>query len=194
MGQSVGGARWAGAFLWGGGGECKASLGGECCIWRSSAIASAGAGSIWRARGLTIARLCAPTWPYAVQKPIGKPKKIPFSSIKEIEELDCSEVRCSLRLASTLLPRGCRPRHVKLLCDLHPLRGFWKCASHFQASHGPPSIWARNVLSVAPFPNSQFVLQCGNRDYTFKAPDESVCTVLVHNLRQLKERYRLANL
>jgi len=64
------------------------------------------------------------------EKPIGKPKKILYSSIKEIEELDCSE----------------------------------------------------------------FVLQCNSRDYTFKAPDEAVCTVLVHNLRQLKERHRLANL
>lgn len=60
----------------------------------------------------------------ADEKLIGAPKKIPFSAMQEIEELDCSE----------------------------------------------------------------FVLQCSNRDYTFKAPTEEACTVLVHNLRQLRER------
>mmetsp|Transcript_1941 Transcript_1941/g.3130 ORF Transcript_1941/g.3130 Transcript_1941/m.3130 type:complete len:150 (+) Transcript_1941:97-546(+) len=62
------------------------------------------------------------------EKPIGKPKKISFSEVKEIEELDCAE----------------------------------------------------------------FVLQCPNRDYTFKAPNEDACTVLVHNLRQLRERHRVS--
>jgi len=60
------------------------------------------------------------------EKPIGKPKKITFASVREIEELDCAE----------------------------------------------------------------FVLQCASRDYTFKAPSEEACTVLVHNLRQLRERSR----
>jgi len=62
----------------------------------------------------------------ADEKPIGQPKKILFSSIMQIEELDCGE----------------------------------------------------------------FVLQCSNRDYTFKAANENLSTVLVHNLRQLRERAR----
>ena len=41
-----------------------------------------------------------------------------------------------------------------------------------------------------PPPPPQFVLQCASRDYTFKAPSEEACTVLVHNLRQLRERAR----
>jgi len=60
------------------------------------------------------------------ERPIGKPKKITFASVREIEELDSAE----------------------------------------------------------------FVLQCASRDYTFKAPSEEACTVLVHNLRQLRERAR----
>jgi len=80
--------------------------------------------------------LWQPRWLYAevdgvcyqkistTEKPIGKPKKIEYKNIKEIDELDCAE----------------------------------------------------------------FVLQCGRRDYTFKAPSEDVCAVLVHNLRQLRER------
>eukprot|EP00965_Chrysotila_dentata_P078362 2582442-Pleurochrysis_carterae.AAC.2 len=59
---------------------------------------------------------------YSPQKPIGKPKKILYADIKEIEELDCAESSRVLRL--------------------------------------------------------QFVLQCANRDFTFKAPNEDACTVL----------------
>mmetsp|Transcript_32462 Transcript_32462/g.68286 ORF Transcript_32462/g.68286 Transcript_32462/m.68286 type:complete len:149 (+) Transcript_32462:41-487(+) len=70
--------------------------------------------------------LWQPRWVYAevdgfcyqkistAEKPIGKPKKILYADIKEIEELDCAE----------------------------------------------------------------FVLQCANRDFTFKAPNEDACTVL----------------
>ena len=38
----------------------------------------------------------------------------------------------------------------------------------------------------------EFVLQCHKRDYTFKAADERKCQVIVHNLRQLRERWRAA--
>jgi len=62
----------------------------------------------------------------ADEKPIGQPKKIPYSQMLQIEELDAGE----------------------------------------------------------------FVLQCSNRDYTFKAANENMSTVLVHNLRQLRERAR----
>ena len=58
------------------------------------------------------------------EKPKGKPKKIMFTAVDAIEELDCSE----------------------------------------------------------------FVLVCGKRVMTFKAQSEDACTVLVHNLRQLRER------
>ena len=80
--------------------------------------------------------LWQPRWVYAevdglcyqkistTEKPIGRPKKIRFDAIKEIDELDAAE----------------------------------------------------------------FVLQCERRDYTFKAPTEEACAVLVHNLRQLRER------
>ncbi len=80
--------------------------------------------------------LWQPRWVYAevdglcyqkistTEKPIGRPKKIRFDAIKEIDELDAAE----------------------------------------------------------------FVLQCERRDYTFKAPSEESCAVLVHNLRQLRER------
>ena len=52
----------------------------------------------------------------------------------------------------------------------------------------------RIVLSLTQIDNveeldcAEFVIQCGKRDYTFKAPSEETCTVLVHNLRQLRER------
>ena len=36
------------------------------------------------------------------------------------------------------------------------------------------------------------MLLSGRREYTFKAPSEDACTVLVHNLRQLCERQRAA--
>jgi len=62
----------------------------------------------------------------ADERPIGKEKRIPFSDIQQIEELEFGE----------------------------------------------------------------FVLQCPRRDYTFKAPDEFKCQVFVHNLRQLRERWK----
>lgn len=62
----------------------------------------------------------------ADERPVGKEKRIEFSTIREIEELEYGE----------------------------------------------------------------FVLQCGKRDYTFKAPDEQTCEVFVGNLRQLIERWR----
>lgn len=62
----------------------------------------------------------------ADERPIGKEKKISFSEIREIEELEFGE----------------------------------------------------------------FVLTTPKRDYTFKAPTEQKCQVLVHNLRQLRERHR----
>eukprot|EP00310_Coccolithus_braarudii_P012311 CAMPEP_0183350986 /NCGR_PEP_ID=MMETSP0164_2-20130417/22666_1 /TAXON_ID=221442 /ORGANISM="Coccolithus pelagicus ssp braarudi, Strain PLY182g" /LENGTH=164 /DNA_ID=CAMNT_0025523053 /DNA_START=69 /DNA_END=563 /DNA_ORIENTATION=+ len=79
--------------------------------------------------------LWQPRWVYAevdglcyqkistTEKPIGKPKKILYADVKQIEELDCAE----------------------------------------------------------------FVLQTASRDYTFKAPNEDAATVLVHNLRQLRQ-------
>ena len=49
---------------------------------------------------------------------------------------------------------------------------------------------ARAGLTRASATRAQFVLQCSNRDYTFKAANENLSTVLVHNLRQLRERAR----
>ena len=34
----------------------------------------------------------------------------------------------------------------------------------------------------------EFMVQCGVRDYTFKAEDEAHCATMVRNLRQLRER------
>ena len=36
----------------------------------------------------------------------------------------------------------------------------------------------------------EFVLQCQKRDYTFKAASDARCQILVHNLRQLRERFK----
>mmetsp|Transcript_22271 Transcript_22271/g.56870 ORF Transcript_22271/g.56870 Transcript_22271/m.56870 type:complete len:90 (-) Transcript_22271:232-501(-) len=38
----------------------------------------------------------------------------------------------------------------------------------------------------------EFVLEMRKRNYTFKAPSEQKCQVLVHNLRQLRDRHRQA--
>ena len=50
-----------------------------------------------------------------------------------------------------------------------------------------------DVREIEELEYGEFVLQCHKRDYTFKAPDEHKCQVIVHNLRQLRERWRAAN-
>ena len=48
----------------------------------------------------------------------------------------------------------------------------------------------KDVREIEELEFGEFVLQCANRDYTFKAPSEAKCQVFVHNLRQLRERYK----
>jgi len=48
----------------------------------------------------------------------------------------------------------------------------------------------RDVKEIEELEYGEFVLQCTKRDYTFKAPDENRCQVVVHNLRQLRERWK----
>ena len=48
----------------------------------------------------------------------------------------------------------------------------------------------RDVKEIEELEYGEFVLQCSKRDYTFKAADEHKCQVIVHNLRQLRERWR----
>ena len=48
----------------------------------------------------------------------------------------------------------------------------------------------RDVREIEELEYGEFVLQCSKRDYTFKAADEHKCQVIVHNLRQLRERWR----
>lgn len=50
----------------------------------------------------------------------------------------------------------------------------------------------KNVRDIEELEYGEFVLQCKKRDYTFKAPDENKCQVIVHNLRQLRERWRIS--
>lgn len=50
----------------------------------------------------------------------------------------------------------------------------------------------RDIKEIEELEYGEFVLQCSKRDYTFKAPDETKCQVLVHNLRQLRERWRIS--
>jgi hypothetical protein len=50
----------------------------------------------------------------------------------------------------------------------------------------------RDIREIEELENAEFVLQTGKRDYTFKAPNENKCQVFVHNLRQLRERWRVA--
>jgi len=57
----------------------------------------------------------------------------------------------------------------------------------------PKKIPFSSVLHIEELDQGEFVLQCANRDYTFKASHEGMCTVLVHNLRQLRERARQAS-
>jgi hypothetical protein len=52
----------------------------------------------------------------------------------------------------------------------------------------PKKIMFAAVETIEELDCAEFVLQCGKRDFTFKAPSEDACTVLVHNLRQLRER------
>jgi len=49
----------------------------------------------------------------------------------------------------------------------------------------------RDVREIEELEYGEFVLQCAKRDYTFKAPSETVCQVFTHNLRQLRERWRV---
>jgi len=52
----------------------------------------------------------------------------------------------------------------------------------------PKKIPYAQMLQIEELDAGEFVLQCNNRDYTFKAANERMSTVLVHNLRQLRER------
>lgn len=52
----------------------------------------------------------------------------------------------------------------------------------------PKKIMFVAVDTIEELDCAEFVLQCNKRDFTFKAPSEDACTVLVHNLRQLRER------
>lgn len=52
----------------------------------------------------------------------------------------------------------------------------------------PKKILFAAVDTIEELDCAEFVLHCGKRDFTFKAPSEDACTVLVHNLRQLRER------
>ncbi|KAL1495209.1 hypothetical protein AB1Y20_017073 [Prymnesium parvum] len=54
----------------------------------------------------------------------------------------------------------------------------------------PKKILYSSILHIEELDQGEFVLQCNNRDYTFKAPNENLSSVLVHNLRQLRERAR----
>ena len=54
----------------------------------------------------------------------------------------------------------------------------------------PKKIMFAAVEGIEELDCAEFVLTCGKRDFTFKAPSEDACTVLVHNLRQLRERAR----
>ena len=49
-----------------------------------------------------------------------------------------------------------------------------------------------SITEIEELDCAEFVLLSGRREYTFKAPSEDACTVLVHNLRQLCERQRAA--
>lgn len=51
----------------------------------------------------------------------------------------------------------------------------------------------KDLKEIEELEFGEFVLQCKKRDYTFKAPDENKCQVIVHNLRQLRERWRVSN-
>ena len=57
---------------------------------------------------------------------------------------------------------------------------------------GDGPTWCCNSPPVEELDCAEFVLLSGRREYTFKAPSEDACTVLVHNLRQLCERQRAA--
>ena len=58
------------------------------------------------------------------------------------------------------------------------------------APHGHGEVEFKDVREIEELEYGEFVLQCAKRDYTFKAPDETKCQVIVHNLRQLRERWR----
>jgi len=49
----------------------------------------------------------------------------------------------------------------------------------------------KDVREIEELEYGEFVLQCAKRDYTFKAPNDTTCQVFTHNLRQLRERWRI---
>jgi hypothetical protein len=55
----------------------------------------------------------------------------------------------------------------------------------------PKKILFNAVQGIEELECGEFVLMCERRDYTFKAPTEQVCSVLVHNLKALRERNRI---
>jgi len=54
----------------------------------------------------------------------------------------------------------------------------------------PKKIMFASVQQIEELDCGEFVLQCNNRDYTFKAANEHLSQVLTHNLRQLRDRAR----
>ena len=52
----------------------------------------------------------------------------------------------------------------------------------------PKKIMFAAVDTIEELDCAEFVLACKKHAFTFKAPSEDACTVLVHNLRQLRER------
>ena len=52
----------------------------------------------------------------------------------------------------------------------------------------PKRILYSSIQQIEELEHCEFVLECSQRDYTFKASTENQCRVIVHNLRTLKDR------
>mmetsp|Transcript_1198 Transcript_1198/g.3676 ORF Transcript_1198/g.3676 Transcript_1198/m.3676 type:complete len:171 (+) Transcript_1198:85-597(+) len=83
-----------------------------------------------------------------------------------------------------------QPRYV--FADLTGLH-YQKLSTQNRPMGKPKKITFASILEVTELEQGEIVIRCRQRDYTFKAPDASKASVMVHNLRQLIVRHAEAS-
>jgi len=83
-----------------------------------------------------------------------------------------------------------QPRYV--FADLDGLH-YQKLSTQNRPMGKPKKITFASILEVTELEQGEIVIRCRSRDYTFKAPDASKASVMVHNLRQLILRHAEAS-